>query len=651
MNCISFASARVQKIKQTHCDTGPKKIWEVAPLQLECFLTNYSVSSQLAVRMHPITILTFPVHNMTLCCAEAACSSTVRVARNVVRDIGEVAASSSPGLIQLASCSQRNAERDTHTLLAKRMHLSLYVPITELEQTGLPILRVRDWFSFLINRGCWHIVCGLRAADAARERAILRSFWARYRVGHAQHPVFKMSDEGSIDLERAAPLLYHGDEGRGRRRTPFLVTSYHSILGRGIHAGLQAQRDGQVSKSYIKLKPNFVGHSFTHRFLEAGFPKAVYSESSVFDALMRNCVLESEHMCTVGVQQRSTGETFFAVTLGVTGDWAWLHKAGSMHRSFNNTEKKDVEQKMPNGICHLCLAGRRGVPFECFHSRTPAWLRTCHTESPFNLPSPLTGLLHTPGMEAGIFRFDFWHSFHLGVGKAYVGSALALWSETFEGRSKDARFEALTRHYLEWSRRRHFPATLSKISKDTVQWESNTSFPMANWYKGSLTRIMCEYFRDALGGGETRNEMLDLTGEAAVAIHRCISGLYCRDVFLQHAEARELGEFGLRFLRRYATLAAKAVQSSRPLYILLPKMHALHHLFLEDLVLASDSQEWVVNPICYSVQQSEDFIGRNSRTARHVHPAQCSRRVLERHLKLAHNKYVEDGLLVAEEPE
>ena len=77
-----------------------------------------------------------------------------------------------------------------------------------------------------------------------------------------------------------------------------------------------------------------------------------------------------------------------------------------------------------------------------------------------------------------------------------------------------------------------------------------------------------------------------------------------------------------------------------------PKIHVLQHVFLVDLVLAADRGPWVVNPICYSVQQSEDFIGRNSRVARKVHPSQASRRCLERHLLLGYKKYCEAGLLV-----
>ena len=292
------------------------------------------------------------------------------------------------------------------------------------------------------------------------------------------------------------------------------------------------------------------------------------------------------------------------------------------------------------------MAGRRDVPFEAFHTRAPAWLATMHVESPFHDPSPLTALLHEPGKEASLFRFDLWHAFHLGVGKAFVGGALALWSERFEGRGKDARFDKLSGHFRAWCSATGHPMILSKLSKESIGWENSTNYPVGTWFKGSLTTTLSEYIRDQLGGGDSGDEMLDLVGEAASAIHHCISGLYGSDAFVEAPKARELGEYGLRFLRRYSTLADKACAVSRPLFILLPKMHALQHVFLQDLVIASQTQEWIVNPVCYSVQQSEDFIGKNSRVSRRVHPAECARRVIQRHLKLAHNKYVEAGLLV-----
>ena len=165
------------------------------------------------------------------------------------------------GLRALASLDERHAERDSHRLMANQLKLSLPVPVSCLKGTAFPTLRLRDWMDFVINRNCWHVLCGLLRPDTDREQAILREFWHRFRQCHPDHEVFRLADSMQISLARTAPLLYHGDEGRGRRRTPFLVTSFHGLLGRGIRSGLQAQAKAGAPKEYTKLKPNFIGHS------------------------------------------------------------------------------------------------------------------------------------------------------------------------------------------------------------------------------------------------------------------------------------------------------------------------------------------------------------------------------------------------------
>ena len=206
-------------------------------------------------------------------CAEASCSSTVRAARRVIADIGERAAASSGGLLELSKCREHDAENDTHRLFVERLHLSLekWVPLSSLKHNGqrLTVLRLRDWLQFLVDKSCWHILTGLVRRDPGRERAILKTFWEKYRCTHEDHPIFSMAREGLVSLERTAPLLYHGDEGRGRRRTPFLVSSWSSFLGRGSAPADKYRKEHGVRNEYIKHRTNFRGHSFTNRFFQA----------------------------------------------------------------------------------------------------------------------------------------------------------------------------------------------------------------------------------------------------------------------------------------------------------------------------------------------------------------------------------------------
>jgi hypothetical protein len=71
-----------------------------------------------------------------------------------VADIGEDLAKKSPGLVELAHCSEKNSERDTHNLLDK-YGLSLPIPMTKLEvstdEIDMQILRLRDWMGYILE--------------------------------------------------------------------------------------------------------------------------------------------------------------------------------------------------------------------------------------------------------------------------------------------------------------------------------------------------------------------------------------------------------------------------------------------------------------------------------------------------------------------
>lgn len=118
-----------------------------------------------------------------------------------------------------------------------RYKLALPVKLTELEtecDMTVPVLKLRDWFEYLVGANHTHILVGLKEPDWKREASILKAFWARYRVHCPDHHVFIEEREGTIDLSTCYPLIFHGDEGRGRKRAAFLVMNFHSLLGQGV---------------------------------------------------------------------------------------------------------------------------------------------------------------------------------------------------------------------------------------------------------------------------------------------------------------------------------------------------------------------------------------------------------------------------------
>ena len=142
----------------------------------------------------------------------------------------------------------------------------------------------------------------------------------------------------------------------------------------------------------------------------------------------------------------------------------------------------------------------------------------------------------------------------------------------------------------------------------------------------------------------SHDSALQLAGEAAEAINCFISKLYHGGAFLSPSEAKEAGEFGMRFLRRYNSLAVQAHRNGQRFWLIMPKAHAMHHLILG---LLNNSQTGLcLNPLCTSVQQDEDYIGRGSRLSRHVSSVTCAERVVSRHLQSVYNKFVECGYLI-----
>ena len=157
-----------------------------------------------------------------------------------MQDIGEHAASSSGGLVELSRVSEHHSERDGQRVIAKKFKLAIPVEIIDLPKTpgmrytgNFSVISLKSWAQYIVNMGCWNMLVGLVKSDPQRAQDLLRTFWSRYKMLFPNHSIFDTIEKENIDISRLAPLLFHGDEGRGRKRSGLLVLSYHSMLGRG----------------------------------------------------------------------------------------------------------------------------------------------------------------------------------------------------------------------------------------------------------------------------------------------------------------------------------------------------------------------------------------------------------------------------------
>ena len=583
--------------------------------------------------------------------AEATYRSVIRIARSVVRDIGHKAAASSGGLVELASINDSKSERDGHVLMAKKAKLTLPVCTTDLHVKGhkVPVLKLRHWASYLATANHLHILTGLRRPDYARQSAILEQFWCGFKKQFPDHEIFDRFAQGEVQPSATYPMVLHGDEGRGRRRLPVLITNYHGVIGRGTDASRKRRRSEGKAGPYVKLLPNLLGSSRTTRVLHSVVPKEVYQDEQVFNAILSDAAEDAQYMITEGVSGPQSGRVWMCV-LYVCGDWAFLHKSGRLCRSFNNLPKR-----LPNsgntikltGICHRCQAGQPGVPWEHVHKRSPAWLETLYVESAFTDVPSLCKLLHVPGREEQIWAFDVFHTLHLGILKNFVGSGLAVLSDTFDDTNIDDRFHTLTLHFQRWCKLNRKSSGLLRISKETIQWSTRSDYPVAGWFKGGYTTTVMEYLEDFLSSEIFSGDpFLRNICEAAAAMNSCLKSLYLSDLFIPPDEAVEIAEAGLKFLRRLAWLAKHAQDSHKCLFLLTPKAHAAHHILLEDLLLNARKGLSPLNPIALSVQMDEDYLGFAARLSRRVEPRKCSIRCIQRFLQQCYHEFVKAGLII-----
>eukprot|EP00438_Fugacium_kawagutii_P022512 Skav208746 [mRNA] locus=scaffold742:495054:496244:- [translate_table: standard] len=393
------------------------------------------------------------------------------------------------------------------------------------------------------------------------------------------HPVFQLASANLLNLSTCVPTILHGDEGRGRKRTAFLVMNWHSVIGRGLSTSKESAK-----RQYCKLLPNYEGHSLTSRFLFAALPKLLYTGSReyVFHSLLELVQQEARDLLYNGVQDSLGGRGKFTFALlHISGDWPWLTDSGYLLRSYRNVQKHKTQRRDPVGICHLCRAGQTNYHFEELNTHQPRWRSTMHSQDLHGEyePSPLARLPHCPGKLGLLWFFDVFHCWHLGVGKYFLSSFIALLSGLQPEGSVDDRFESLTGLYLRFCKERKKASQVSKLTKELVGWTSTTVYPSGGWHKGALTTVLmdwveCRYHAEGSGWSEMRQ----MAGEAAANANSFLRTLYKCNIFLTRQESKQAGDLCLTFLKLYSRLARQAVQSGKCLWVLQPKHHALHHL-------------------------------------------------------------------------
>lgn len=193
-------------------------------------------------------------------------------------------------------------------------------------------------------------------------RGALREFWKRFEDIRPHHQLFDFTRDNGIDMSLCLPVMQHGDEGRSKKHMPVAVLQWQPCMGVGV-AKQEYSRVHAADLAKAGFPLNFLGHSFTTRFLCAAVLGDTLKEPTALDDALRLFCADLKYLQDEGVAL-SSGHRLRLFTLANKGDWAWLASSANLTRSYRNVTKKASAKKEPKPICHICLAGSPEYAFE-----------------------------------------------------------------------------------------------------------------------------------------------------------------------------------------------------------------------------------------------------------------------------------------------
>lgn len=206
-----------------------------------------------------------------------------------------------------------------------------------------------------------------------------------------------------------------------------------------------------------------LGSPLLTRWLLFAALKETYSECpSALDDAMAMVLEDLNFACHTGVTVNLFGQSrrLRFVAVSVKGDWPFLIEAAHLERHFRRAPKRERSDMCSNlGVCHLCLGGYQGIPYEDF-AEVPQWEQTMQSAAamvPWHSESPWHSLPSLPYFRPWTFRPDIFHNFHLGHGRYFVSSALVVLAAFQEGTSVETRFQSLSHSWVAFCRRRGVP--------------------------------------------------------------------------------------------------------------------------------------------------------------------------------------------------
>ena len=91
-----------------------------------------------------------------------------------------------------------------------------------------PVVHFSDWVRASVSHGGQLLLGGNHVTNIQGWHQLFREFWCNYKKCDPLHPIFHEVTESKRHMY--VPFTHHGDEGRGRNKTPVLIESICPVI-------------------------------------------------------------------------------------------------------------------------------------------------------------------------------------------------------------------------------------------------------------------------------------------------------------------------------------------------------------------------------------------------------------------------------------
>ena len=263
-----------------------------------------------------------------------------------------------------------------------------------------------------------------------------------------------------------------------------------------------------------------------------------------------------------------------------------------------------------------------------------------------NCPLFLETTPHVRLDPGSFFKLYVLHVYHLGMGRDFAASCMALLLDFYEAGSVPSAIDCMNadlKLFLTTTRRQvHFKL----LSRGLLGYSGDGAFPAGHWSKAMDTPVLVEFIVWVLGRHPrkvSQDRLLQVMESAGTAIGMCMRAMLNANLWMDLDETNLVAQSGLHFLQCYGKLASICHARSLCKFNLTPKLHCWHHICGNLLQLAKKKIPFTLNPLAESCFSDEDFVGRVSRISRRVSPRPLNQRTLERYLAMTRQQLDAEG--------